>query len=110
MSEIQTSSVSEVAASNNAASPNGMPEGMAPSGVNDSWREGHASLVRWFNRLHGRDNSQALLSTGGTSTAYTLTFTTAPASMFTGFIFSCKIHTTCGAAPTINVNGLGAKN
>jgi hypothetical protein len=108
VAELQTVTTSEVAASNNAASPDGMAEGCAPSSVNNTYREGLAAQVRWFNRHHGLDNSRALLSTAGSSTVYTLTFTTAPASFFTGFIFGCKIHTTCGAAPTINVNGLGA--
>lgn len=110
MSQIQTSNWSQTAASNNAASPNGMPEGMAPSGVNDSIRELMSALkIDWAN-VHGVDSSGALLSTAGTSTAYTLTFSTAPASLYTSFIFGCKIHTDCGADPTINVNGLGVVN
>ncbi len=36
------------AASNNAASPDGFPEGMAPSGVNDSAREMMAAVRRWY--------------------------------------------------------------
>ena len=39
---------SATAASNNAASPNGFPEGMAPSGVNDSAREVMAAVRRWY--------------------------------------------------------------
>lgn len=45
----------DTAASNSAASPNGFPEGMAPSGVNDSARELMAAVRRqwedsqWFN-------------------------------------------------------------
>lgn len=39
---------STAAASNNAASPNGFPEGMAPSGVNDSAREVMAAVRRWY--------------------------------------------------------------
>ncbi len=38
---------SETAANNNLTSPNGFPEGMAPSGVNDSMREVMASVRRW---------------------------------------------------------------
>jgi len=85
-----------------------MAEGCAPSSVNDTYREGLAAQVRWFNRHHGLDNARALLSTAGGPVAYTLTFTTAPASFFTGFIFGCKINLTCSANPTMNVNGLGA--
>lgn len=69
-----------------------------------------AALKRDWNRWHGLDNAGALLSTGGTSTAYTITYSNAPASLFTGFIFGFKVHTDCGADPTVNVNTLGAKN
>lgn len=47
--------------------------------------------------------------TGGTSTAYTVTLSPAPASMAEGFGISIKMHLTCGATPTLNVNSLGAK-
>lgn len=46
MSDI--SAWSTTAASNNAASPNGFPESMAPSGVNDSAREVMASVREWY--------------------------------------------------------------
>lgn len=36
-------------ASNNAASPNGWPEGMAPSGLNNSDREFAARVREWYN-------------------------------------------------------------
>ena len=110
MSELQSTTVSEIANSNNAASPNGMPEGMAPSGVNDAWREGWAALVRWYNRVHGLDNTRALLSSAGSGTTRTLTFTTAPASLFTGLTAAFKAGSDFDAASTLNVNGLGAKN
>lgn len=86
-----------------------MAEGCAPSTVNDTWRENVAAQVRWFNRLHGLDNTRALLSTGGTSTAYTMTFTTAPASLYTGLMIGGKFNAACGTSPTMNVNGLGAR-
>lgn len=38
---------SETAANNNAAAPNGFPEGMAPSGVNDGCREIMGAVRRW---------------------------------------------------------------
>jgi len=110
MSELQTSTVSEVANSNNAASPNGMAEGCAPSTVNDTYREGLAAIVRFFNRLHGRDNSQALLSSTGSVATYALTFTTAPATLFTGMIVTFKANADYAADSTLNINTLGAKN
>lgn len=110
MSELQTTTVSEVAASNNAASPNGMAEGCAPSTVNDTWRENVAAQVRWFNRMHGLDNSRALLASAGSAATRTLTFTTAPASLFTGLIVGFKANSDFDADSTLNVNSLGAVN
>lgn len=39
---------SSTAGSNNSASPNGAPEGMAPSGVNDTIRQNMASIRDWY--------------------------------------------------------------
>ena len=39
---------STTAASNNSASPDGFPEGMAPSGVNDAAREVMAAIRAWY--------------------------------------------------------------
>lgn len=39
---------STTATNNNAASPNGFPEGMPPSGVNDSMREVMAAVRKWY--------------------------------------------------------------
>jgi hypothetical protein len=49
-------------------------------------------------------------TTGGTSTAYTASLTPAIAAYAAGLRFFVDIHTACGAAPTINLNGVGAKN
>lgn len=83
---------------------------MAPSGVNDAAREMMAALKRWFNRVTGRADAGTLISSAGTSTAITVTYDTAPASLYTGLECSFKVGTTCGADPTLNVNSLGAKN
>lgn len=47
--------------------------------------------------------------TAGTATAYTLTFTVAPASLYTGLQVTIKLHVATGTNPTLNINGLGAK-
>lgn len=54
-------------------------------------------------------SSNVLLTTGGTSTAYTITTLPATALM-TGETFRVKFHTTAGATPTLNRDGLGAKS
>ena len=110
MSQLQTSIWSETAASNNAATPNGWPENQDPHTVNDCAREDRSAHKINFNHIHGLDSAGALISSGGTSTAYTVAYSTAPATLYTGFIFGFKVHTTCGATPTVNVNALGAVN
>lgn len=49
-------------------------------------------------------------TTAGTSTAYTLTLTPPLPSLTTGLVVAVKLHTTCGASPTLAVNGLAATN
>jgi hypothetical protein len=110
MSEIQTTDWDETAANNNQTPPAGWPEGQAPSTVNDCAREMMAQIKRWFNRLTGRTDAGALVASAGTSTAITVAYDTAPASLYTGLECSFKVTTTCGVDPTLNVNSLGAKN
>jgi hypothetical protein len=47
-------------------------------------------------------------TTAGTSTAYTLSYTVAPAALVDGMTFLVAFHTTSGASPTLNPNSLGA--
>lgn len=53
MSEIST--WAPAAADNDTAAPNGFPEGMAPSGVNDSGREVMAAVRRWYEDAQWTD-------------------------------------------------------
>lgn len=46
-------------------------------------------------------------TTGGSSTAYTLTLSPILASYTDKQVLQVKFHTACGATPTINVNGIG---
>lgn len=95
------------AGSNNSASPNGFPAGMLPSGVHPSAREVMAVLARY-----DKDNDGSL-TTGGTTTAYTVTLNSQHSAWFTGLRFRVKFNATCGATPTINPTGstaLGAKS
>jgi microcystin-dependent protein len=77
---------------------------MAPSAVNDSARAMMASVAKW------RDDNAGKLITAGTSTSYTLTTNTGFFSKATmdGAEIAVTIHTTNGANPTLNVDGLGA--
>ena len=80
-------------------------EGMAPSAVNDSARAMMASLAGY------RDDIAGAITTGGTSTAYTVTsyqiFDTL--AHMSGQVIAFTPHTTNGATVTLNVDSLGAK-
>ena len=65
MSDIKSWSAS--AAGNNAASPNGFPEGMAPSGLNDAARETMAAVRRWYDDAQWLDLGDAPTQTGATT-------------------------------------------
>jgi hypothetical protein len=81
-------------------------EGQPPSSVNDSARGMMAVLAKH------RDDTAGTLTTAGTSTAYTLTtntvFTTL--ALLSGQRLKVKFNATNGVTPTLNVDGLGAKN
>jgi hypothetical protein len=104
VSDLGSSNYSEAAASNNAMPPDGWPEGMAPSDVNNSAREIMAGTKRFWDR------NNSTLTTGGTSTAYTLTYSVAAAAYYNGEEFAFYVNATCGATPTLNINSLGAQN
>jgi hypothetical protein len=101
MADISQSNWTESDASNSTASPDGFPEGMATAGVDDSARAVMGAVKRSWRR-----NSVVL--TGGTSTAFTLTYGVAPSGFADGETFLVQFNQACGASPTLNVNGLGA--
>lgn len=86
---------------NTTAAPDGAPEGMAPSGVNNVLRAIMGAVKRWRNR-------GAPKTTAGTTSAYTLTYTIAPGALVDGMTHLVQFHATNAAGPTLNVNGLGA--
>lgn len=87
---------------NNSASPDGAPEGMAPSGVNDTIRAMMGATKRWYNWSTPK-------TTAGTSTAYTLSYTVAPGVLIDGMSHLVGFDQANGAAATLNVNSLGAQ-
>ena len=81
----------------------GWPEGMMPSGVNDSGRAMMGATKRFVDQ-------QIPLVTGGTSTAYTLAYAVAPRLVVRRqWTHLVQFNAVNGAAPTLNVNALGAK-
>ena len=102
MSEIQTWSAT--AANNNSSAPNGWPEGMAASSVNNSAREMMAALAKWYKDTNGT------LVTGGSSNAYTLAPNRTVSAYEGGLEFTFEAnHTSSSTTPTLNVSSLGAK-
>lgn len=102
--DIPNSTWNETDASNTAPVPNGAPEGWFPSDVNNVYRMGMGATKRFWDHLNVTE------TTGGTTTAYTLTYAVAPQQLWAGELFSFILDQTCGAAPTLNVNALGAKS
>lgn len=92
---------STTAGNNGSADPSiNFQEGMAPSAVNDSARAMMAALAAWRNDI------SAVNTTGGTSTAYTLTTSEGVASPpANGQMISFIANATNGAAPTLAVDG-----
>lgn len=97
---------SQTASSNSTADPNiNWAEGQSPSSVNDSARAMMAALAKW------RDDNNGTKTTGGTSTAYTVTTNQTFDSLaaMSGQTLRLRFNATNGASPTLNVDGLGAK-
>ena len=101
MADICASNWTEDDNSNTAAAPDGAPEGMAPSGVNNVLRAIMGAVKRWFNWSVPK-------VTGGSATAYTLTYGVAPSGYVDGMSFLVELHAAPGVGPTLNVGGLGA--
>lgn len=60
-------------ANNNATPPNGWPEGMAPSDVNNTARENLARMQEWYQDAEWLNLNHASLVTGFTGTTLTIT-------------------------------------
>lgn len=97
---------SRTASSNsNADSTINWAEGQAPSSVNDSARAVMAAASKY------RDDISGAITTGGTSTAYTVSSYQSFDSLanMNGAMIAFTPHATNGATVTLNVDGLGAK-
>lgn len=97
---------SKTAASNATAdSTIDWAEGQSPASVNDSGRAMMAAAAKY------RDDVSGSITTGGTSTAYTVASNQSFASLsaLSGNKVAFVPHATNGADATLNVDGLGAK-
>lgn len=105
MPDLSNSAWSPTDASNNTASPNGWPAGMAPNGVEPSARMMMGALKRWWNRAN------AVVTTTGSAGAYVYNPTNAsfPTEYVHGEGYRFKANFTSVGSDTLNVNSLGAK-
>jgi len=104
MAEISGSSWSETDALNSSPAPNGFPEGMPFSGVNDSARAVMGAVKRFWGRINGRYAST------GSSNAYVLTPDVALSAYVTGERYSFRANFANTGAATLNISSLGAKS
>lgn len=78
-------------------------EGMAPSAVNNSARAEMAAVAKY------RDDVAGMITTQGTSTAYTVTSYQTLTALTDGFKISFVPHATNGSPCTLAIDGLTAK-
>jgi len=102
MADLGAGNWNESDSGNNTAAPDGAPEGMAPSGVNDVLRAVMGAQKRFYNW-------QSTKQTAGSATAYTLSYGVAPGALVDGMTHLVEFHAANGNAATLNVNSLGAK-
>lgn len=101
--DVPNSTWNQSDAANTSPVPNGAPEGWVPSSVNNVVRMMMGAVKRFWDHL------SPTVTTTGTSTAYLVDYAVAPQQLWNKELYSFAIHTTCGPAPTVNINGLGAK-
>lgn len=95
----------ETDASNNKASPNGWPEGMMPSGVNDTARGDKGALKRFWDRINP---VQTIAPAGGVYT-FTTSNPAYPASYMVGEIYCFHANGDGVGGDRFQVNTLDAK-
>lgn len=103
MPELSSPIFSETDDANAAPPPNGFPEGMAFSGVNDSARAVMGAMKRFWGRIQG-----AYASTGSAN-AYVVTPAQALTAYVTGERYSFRANFTNTGTATLNLSALGAK-
>lgn len=104
MTDISNPSWSETDASNNQASPKGAPEGMPPSGVNDTIRAMAGATKRFWDRING---TQVAINVGN---SYSLNYPAVPTGPGHGEIFTWRVPATNTGPATFDPGVGGAKN
>jgi hypothetical protein len=93
----------ETDASNNKASPNGWPEGMMPSGVNDSARGDKGAIKRFWDRI----NAATTLAPSGGVWTFITSNTAFPTSYINGEIYTFRPSSASVGNDQFQVNSLG---
>ena len=104
MSDLTHPSWQENDAANNSASPDGFPAGILPSQVGGAVRADRAALKRFFDRIN------PMVTSGGSATAYTLTYDVGPSAITKGETFTFFPHAANTGSATLNIQTLGAKS
>lgn len=103
MADLGNTAWSPTDASNNTSPPNGWPEAMLPSSVNNSARMMMGALKREWQQKN------AVVTSAGSTTAFTVDYAVASSALYDGEIMVFIADRDCVAAATINKNSLGAK-
>jgi hypothetical protein len=103
MNEISNGAWSETDASNNAATPNGWPEGQPPSSVNDCARMMMGAVKRFWGRINGT------YVTTGAANAYVLTPAAGLSAYVAGERYSFRASFANSGPATLDISSLGAK-
>ncbi len=99
--DIAASTWAEDDNANIAAAPDGAPEGMAPSGVNNVLRAHQGAIKRWYGWTTPRQ-------TGGNAGSYLLAYGVGPSALVDGMTHLVQFHSTNAGAATLGVQGLPA--
>lgn len=102
MTDIGNPTWSENDSSNTASPPDGWPEGMLPSGVNDSGRMMMGATKRFWDRVNGT------VGTAGSPNSYTLTYPTVDSSLYAGALYTFRCNAANTGASTLDVGVGGA--
>lgn len=103
MTDISSTNWSETDGSNSQPAPDGAPEGMAPSGVNDTMRMMMGATKRFWDRINGTIQTTNIIN------AYTYTPSVAAATLAHGEIYTFRCNTANTGASTLNVGVGGAR-
>lgn len=103
MTDISQSNWSETDNTNNQPAPDGAPEGMAPSGVNNTMRAMMGGMKRFWGRINGT------IKTTNIGDAYTYTPPTVAPSLIDGEIYTFRCNAANTGPSTLNVGVGGAQ-